>query len=255
MGSRLGPYFANTFLSFHEHNWIANCPPEFKPLFFCRYVDDCFAIFSSPDHVWPFHEYLNLQHPNISFTSEFENNSTLPFLDILIDRSNGFSTSVYRKPSFTGLFTHFDSFIPISYKCGLVNRYFKICSSYQLFHSELLNNGYPDTFLDSCIRVFLDKLFSQPTWNSNTPDKTVLNFSLPFTGSRSLQIWTPIAKPCSSAFPHVTMHFIFQSGRWLWGFFSFKDQIPKLMRSCTIFILINTPGVYFKNTSEGGGNY
>ena len=100
---------------------------------------------------------------------------------------------------------------PVSYKRCLVyilvNRYFKICSSYQLFHSELLNNGYPDTFLDSCIRVFLDKLFSPPTRNSNTPDKTVLNFSLPFTGSHSLQIRTQIAKLCSSAFPcYRTFH-------------------------------------------------
>ena len=164
MGSPLGPFFANTFLSFHECNWIANCPPQFKQLFFCRYVDDCFAIFSSPDHVWPFHEYLNSQHLNISFTRAFENNSTLPFLDILIDHSNRISTSVYRKPSFTGLFTHFDSFTPISYKRGLVytlvNHYFKIFSSHQLFHSKLLNlkklllnNGYPDTFLDSCISL------------------------------------------------------------------------------------------------------
>ena len=204
-------------------------------LFFCRYVDDCFAVFRSPDHVRPFHAYLNSQHPNISFTCEFENNSTLPFLDVLIDRSNGFSTSVCRKPSFTGLFTNFDSFIPISYKRGLVytlvNRYFKICSSYHLFHSELLNlkklllnNGYPDTFLDSCIRVFLDKLFSPPTRNSNTPDKTVLNFSLPFTGSHSLQIRTQIAKLCSSAFPHFTVRFIFQSGRRLSGFFFFRPN-------------------------------
>ena len=62
MGSPLGPYFANTFLSFHERNWIANCPPEFKLLFFRCNVGDCFAIFSSPDHIQPFHEYLNSQH-------------------------------------------------------------------------------------------------------------------------------------------------------------------------------------------------
>ena len=36
--------------------------------------------------------------------------------------SNGkFSTTVYRKPTFTGLFTDFESFIPITYKRGLIN--------------------------------------------------------------------------------------------------------------------------------------
>ena len=66
-------------------------------------------------------------------------------------------------------------------------------------------------------------------------DKTVLNFSLPFTGSHSLQIRIQIVKLCSSAFPHVTVRFIFQSGRSLSDFFSFKDRIPKLMRSRIIY--------------------
>ena len=173
-------------------------------------------------------------------------NPTFPFLDVLSDNSDGFSTSVYRKPSFTCLFTNFDSFIPIAYKRDLVytllNRYFKICSSYHLHHSELIylkklfvNNGCPEIFLERCIRVSLNKLFSLPTRNSNMPDKTVINFSLPFTGSHSLQIRTQIAKLCSSAFPHFTVRFIFQSGRRLSDFFSFKDRIPKLMRSRVIY--------------------
>ena len=32
-----------------------------------------------------------------------------------------FSTTVYRKPTFTGLFTNFESFIPITYKRDLIN--------------------------------------------------------------------------------------------------------------------------------------
>ena len=94
-----------------------------------------------------------------------------------IDRTDGFTTSVYRKPSLTG-FTNFDSFIPLSFKRGLVytllDRYFKICSSYHLFHSEilklkkiLLSNGYPEVFLDRCIRVFLDRLFCPPLHDRN----------------------------------------------------------------------------------------
>ena len=70
--------------------------------------------------------------------------------------SNGvFSTSVYRKPTFTGLLTNFDSFIPISYKRGLIStllfRYFNISSSYAIFHAEvekfkkIMNlNSYPE---------------------------------------------------------------------------------------------------------------
>ena len=54
MGSPLGPLFANIFLSFHEKSWLADCPSLFKPIFYRRYVDDCFLIFTSHDHVTPF---------------------------------------------------------------------------------------------------------------------------------------------------------------------------------------------------------
>ena len=84
--------------------------------------------------------------------------------------------------------------------------------------------------LTAAIMDFLDKLFSPPRWNSNTPDKTVVNCSFPFTGSHSLQIRNQMTKICSSAFPHVTVRFIFQSGRRLSRFFPFQDQTPKLMR-------------------------
>ena len=85
--------------------------------------------------------------------SRIESNDKLPWLDIFIERTtNGFSTSAYHKPTVTGLFTNFCSFIPFSFKRGilftLLDRYFKICSSYHYFHAAvvklktlLLNNG------------------------------------------------------------------------------------------------------------------
>ena len=182
MSSPLGHLFANIFLAFHERSWLPNCPLEFKPLFFRRYIDDCFVIFCSRNHVRPFLDYLNSQHPNITFTSELEIDSTLPFLDTLIDRSDGFSTSVYRKPTFTGLFTSFDSFVPLSYKRGLVytllDRYFKICSSFHHFHAKvlklkklLLRNGCPEVFHYRCTCVFLDRPFCPSTKDFDSSPK------------------------------------------------------------------------------------
>ena len=34
MGSSLGPFLANTILSYHEKNWLHNCPHGFKPVFY-----------------------------------------------------------------------------------------------------------------------------------------------------------------------------------------------------------------------------
>ena len=138
-------------------------------IFYRRYVDDCFLIFTLHDHVTPFLSYLNSKHPNIQFTHELESNLCLPFLDVKVIRSNGsFATTVHHKSTSTGLFTNFDSFIPMLYKKGLlfslISRYLNICSSYVFFHFEMEKfkktfslNGYPATLVDSCIKSFLDK--------------------------------------------------------------------------------------------------
>ena len=86
MGYPLGPTLANLFLCFHENKWLSQCPSEFKQIKYNRYVDDCFLIFKSKEHATKFLDYLNSKHKNISFTSEYENNNQLPFLDILIEK-------------------------------------------------------------------------------------------------------------------------------------------------------------------------
>ena len=59
MGSPLGPIFPDIFLSWHERSWLSNCPTHFKPVYYQRYVDDCFLLFTSPDHIEPFLNCLN----------------------------------------------------------------------------------------------------------------------------------------------------------------------------------------------------
>ena len=125
MGSPLGPVFADIFLSWHECTWLTNCPPQVKLLYYRRYVDDCFLLFRSPNHIKPFLHYMNNQHPRIVFTQEAEDNNSLPFLDILITRQNGFfTTSVYQKPTFGPL----PVYIPISIAFFLLFLK-KVCSS------------------------------------------------------------------------------------------------------------------------------
>ena len=73
-----------TFLCYHEKLWLNDCPSDFKPITYKRYVDDTFLIFESPSHVSKFLNFLNNKHLNIKFTSEIGNNKCLPFLDISI---------------------------------------------------------------------------------------------------------------------------------------------------------------------------
>ena len=164
MGSPLGPTLAMAFMCFMEEKWLSNCPLDFKPQFYRRYVDDTFLIFKSSTHVHLFLEYINSQHPNIKFTCDNEVNASLPFLDMTVKHnSNQISTSMYRKPTFTGLFSKFASFTPILYKKNLVSiltfRAFKICSDYLSFDKEigfiksvLQLNGYPFLLLSLTLR-------------------------------------------------------------------------------------------------------
>ena len=95
----------------------------------------------------------------------------MPFHDIEISREKGkFVTTVYRKPTFSGVNTHFECFLATVYKFGMVYTLayccFKICSDWTKFHEELsflkqvfLKNGYPLSFIDNCFKTFVDKLF------------------------------------------------------------------------------------------------
>ena len=77
---------------------------------------------------------MNKQHKCLKFTFETENDNSVSFLDIKITRHNHqFKTSVYRKPTFSGVFTHYESYLDQTYKSlidSLLFRCFLICSDY-----------------------------------------------------------------------------------------------------------------------------
>ena len=133
MAFPLRPTLANSFLVYHKKNWLEHCPLEYRPLYYRWYVDDIFVLFNSAEHLKPSHSYLNSRHLNISFTIENEKDNRMPFLDVNIIREKGKSTtSVYRKPTFSGVYTHFDNFLPSSNKMDMLHtllyRCFRICS-------------------------------------------------------------------------------------------------------------------------------
>ena len=109
-----------------------------KPVYYKRYVDDIFVLFRSPHHLEKINEYLNTKHANIKFTSEKEVNRSLPFLDVLISRNKGFTTTVYHKPTFSGVYSNFNSFMADEYKDNLIfTLLFRIFSIVLEFHEEL----------------------------------------------------------------------------------------------------------------------
>ena len=76
--------------------------------------------------------------PSLKFTHELASNVSLSFLDVLVEHivDGGFVTSVYRKPTFTGMCLQWDSYCPVKYKVCLVrclvNRALRNCSDGKL---------------------------------------------------------------------------------------------------------------------------
>jgi len=246
MGSPLGPALANAFLAHHETVWLEECPLSFAPIFFARYVDDIFVLIRSNDHIVKLTDYFSGKHPNINFTYELENDNTLPFLDVNVYRdASKFSTSVHRKMTFSGVYTHFRSFMPDTYKRGLVStllyRAYMISSSFLTLHKEIENlknifskNGYPSKFVDKCISKFLNKLHERKATVHTVP-KMDLMIVLPFLGTTSWQVKNNLIKTFKKNIPFCNLKIIFKSGRRLSSFFPFKDKIPKSLMSGVIY--------------------
>ena len=246
MGSSLGPVYANAFMCFKESEWLENCPAEFKPTYYRRYVDDTFLLFREKHHANMFLTYMNDQHPNIKFTYEMEKDGRLPFLDVLITKRNGnIVTSVYRKGTFTGLGLNWFSYCPEVYKLNsvktLLSRAYDICSSYLVFHEEVeflkkyfLQNNYKlDTFYD-ILRGFMSKKRSATSSTYDVP-KMVKYVKLPFYGKPSYDFRKKINFILKEQFPAIDFRFIFTNSFTVGSFFKIKDRIPDSVCSNIIY--------------------
>ena len=101
----------------------------------------------------------------MSCTIETEQNNKISLGVNVIREQGKFITSVYRKPTFSGVYTHFDSFPPDTYQIGmiftLVNKCFRICPRWSMFHQQLIHSreinqksGYPENVIDICFNLF-----------------------------------------------------------------------------------------------------
>ena len=158
-----------------EDNIIKNYQKQ--PKTWWRYVDDIFIIW--PHNVMEldnFLDYVNNAEPTIKFTLEIESNNQLPFLDVLIEKSNNiFVTSVYRKKTHTNRYLNFQSNHQNSIKKGIIkslhDRAKSISSDQQIFNNEVHHiknvlqlNSYPKNFVDRTIHRIENKQ-GQPQQN------------------------------------------------------------------------------------------
>ena len=244
MGNPLAPILANIFLNHQEKKWLNHCPQSYKPQLYLRYVDDTFLIFKQNKHIEHFLTYLNNQHKNIKFTKQNEDNGTLNFLDVNVKNNhNEFQTSCYRKPTFSGLYTQFSSFMPSLYKINLIktliHRIYVISSSYKIFHMEitkfkeiLQKNGFPSNLISKEVKKYLNKIYN-PKEKILTCKKKSFTFSLTYLGDN--QIIKELNFIFKKYFPHLEIRIVFIPKLRLGSFFKNKDPIPSALVSQVVY--------------------
>ena len=177
------------------------------PLTYKRYVDDT-SFFHSCDEFNNFLVKLNHLHPSLKFIYETERDDMLPFLDVLVhEHADHFSTSVYRKPTFKGLYMRWNSFSPSSritnlIKC-LTHRAVKLCSPVHLANEIsnikkiFLDNGFPDYVVNTSISNKLASMAVEPKFG---PRQCPIYVRLPWKGHISLQFERQIKSAVSGCF-------------------------------------------------------
>ena len=147
MGSPLSPVLANIYMEYFEKMALGST--SLKPSMWLRYADDIHSLASSGRRsdvtwspelnqtiytvnygeimtfiLWPHQEdvqmlldHLNSIRPSIQLIMEKEQDNNLPFLDVLVTRTEqAFRLSVYSKPTFTGQYPNFNSHHPYTVK-------------------------------------------------------------------------------------------------------------------------------------------
>ena len=148
---------ANLYMKFFEELMLETVP--IRPRLWKRYVDDTFCILRKGSTEQLLH-HLNEVRLTIKFTVEQEEGRTLLFLDTLLrSREDGsLDISIYRKPTHTDHYLHFESNHPTHVKRGVVrclhDRAREIISTQDNLQKEvdhlarvLKQNGYPANFI------------------------------------------------------------------------------------------------------------
>ena len=166
----------------------------------------------------------------MSFSMETEKENKLSFLDVEVIREQGkFTTTIYRKPTFSGVYSNFESFLPSVYKFGmvytLVYRCFRICSNWTQFHTEMIflkgifkKNGYLKNVIDKCFKTFLNNVHLVKE-NVPTVEKKPLVLVLPYLGIISLQTRTKTTTSIERSFKLLTTRKCFQMSNKSFHFF------------------------------------
>lgn len=169
MGKRFSPAYANIFMAEWEEKALAKCP--IKPLYYYRYLDDIFGIWS--DTLEEFNKFLQILNSHDASIKAQHNiqEQSIDFLDTTIYKGQQFiqtkilDIKVHFKETDTHSLLFKTSFHPKHTYKGLIKsqliRFKRICTqntdfweAVKLLFTTLRQRGYSRTFLRHCLKTF-----------------------------------------------------------------------------------------------------
>lgn len=254
MGSPLGPLFANIFMNNFEKLHETKLK-ELGVNLWLRYVDDIFATLRDKENANQILIFLNNQHPNIKFTIELEKDGLLPFLDTSVKRGSlKYTTTVYHKKTFTGVYLNWTSLTAKSYKIGLIHclldRIWRICSDEHDRESEteklraiLTKNEYPEQVVEREISKFAKSRSQLTTTTTKAqPEQSSMIIKrfivLPYVNTKAESFAKRLKELVQTNYPQVEFNIAFKAPNEIGKLFPFKDNLKKVeSRSLVIYKL------------------
>ena len=153
-GSPLSPVLANIYMEYFEEIVLGST--SLKLSMGLRYIDETFILWFHQKDVRILLDYVNWIRSSVQFTMEKAQDIKLPFLDVLITRTEQrFKSSVHRKSTFTEQDFNFNSHHQYNRKKGVV-RYLKhqakaVSSDADAYQEDMISlrhslhrNNYPE---------------------------------------------------------------------------------------------------------------
>ena len=264
MGNPLGPVIANIFMVELENKKVPSMASMLEN--WLRYVDDTIA-FVKEDQVDNIITILNGYHKDIKFTKEIEENDRLPFMDVLLIKTNDnkLRLKIYRKNTSSNIYLHWKAFAPNQWKIGTLEGMFRraylVCTEETDLQEEINFltdvfqniNGYPQNIIRKCHLKVKNKISTNNEAPSNDDETQANNeensdnenntqmeeerekkkqyMILPYMGEKGEKI----LKKLRNKLPEKVRPQMVYKGTKLSTFFSTKDKIDKLHCSNVIY--------------------
>ena len=215
-----------------------------KQSMWLRYVDDTFILWPHQEDIQILLDHVISIRPSILFIMEKEQDNKLPFFDVLVTRTEqGFRSSVYRKPTFTGQYRNFNSHHPYTVKKGIVR-----CLKHRAKTISRDSDAYQEEMISLRHKIHRNnypvRITSAPRNIDTIPDNTrqLTTVCLPYVKGLA----ETIQKMCSP----YDIRTVFTSGSTLWRYLFWVKPPTKfnMIKNCVDSIPCSYGKIYKTET-------